>query len=125
MDDLANRLFEKYAEEGEELSDEWLEDFFEKSLRGHPYWTDIEWEHQTDSNNFQSGDEAEFIYRFGDPDISAFWVQSSTGGLLGPFPDHDSAARALGYESYNQLPEETNPYDDEDDCEEEACDEEE
>ncbi|MDA9337468.1 hypothetical protein N9Q98_00015 [bacterium] len=92
-DSLLRRHHELFAEE-EPFTDDWAIDYFEK----YSDRLDIEHSGETDSGNFSSGDEVEYIYSQRHEDEVFYWIATSSGGPQGPFPEIDAAISALGYD---------------------------
>jgi hypothetical protein len=112
-DDFRRIFFERYAEQDETLDEGWFEAFFEEAFRsGHPAEMDIEWDNETDSGNFASGDESERIFSFSDEELVTYWTQSSFNGVQGPFEKYDEAVEALGYDSASFPPPPPEPEED-------------
>ncbi|MDF1853582.1 MAG: hypothetical protein P1U85_22290 [Verrucomicrobiales bacterium] len=91
---LLRRHHELFAEDGEPFSEDWAIDYFEK----YSDRLDIEHSGETDSGNFASGDEAEYIYSQRHEDERFYWIVTSTGGPQGPFSELNAAISALGYD---------------------------
>jgi hypothetical protein len=98
-DEFRTAFFERYREDGDTCDDEWFDAFFEQALEnGHPVDMDIEWENESDSGNFASGDESETLFSFTDSGFTCYWTQSTFSGSQGPFEKYDEAVLALGYD---------------------------
>ena len=92
-------MFDRYSEEGDAFDDDWFEAFFDRAREdSEPVMLFIEWDNETDSGNYSSGDEAETIWLLSDDGFRAFWAESTSRGVQGPFPEVEDAARALGYD---------------------------
>ncbi len=115
-DEFRRFFFDCYAADDDGFDDEWFEAFFENAYsNGDPAWIDIDWDNETNSGNFASGDEEEMLYLFSDEGFVAYWTRSTFNGLQGPFETYDEAVVALGYDpaSFPSDP----PESDEDDLE--------
>lgn len=93
-DTLLRRHHELFAEDDEPFTDDWAIDYFEK----YSEQLDIEYSGETDSANFSSGDDAEYIFSESVDGETFYWIATSTGGPQGPFANPDGAISALGYD---------------------------
>jgi hypothetical protein len=109
---FSERVWKAYAGNDEKPTGGWEEECFEE----YEGSADLIWAHTTDSGNFASGDESEKIWELAEL-LNSYWTRSTSAGIQGPFETMDEAAKALGYSSFNDLPEE--------DTDDEECDEEE
>ena len=107
-------LFERFAEKGDVCDNDWFETFVKNAREhGDPAWLDIDWQNETDSGNFSSGDESELLLSLSDKNFEAYWTESTFNGIQGPFEHYDEAVKALGYDPASFPPPTPDPWDEE------------
>lgn len=91
---LLRRHHELFAEDDEPFTEDWASNYFDK----YSDRLDIEHSGETVSDNFSSGDNAEYIYSQRHEDEWFYWIATSAGGPQGLFASLDDAIYALGYD---------------------------
>lgn len=115
---LARAIWEIHGDPDEPYDPDWIRHEFCEQALEHD-WILEEWRNETDSGNFACGDESERLFSMHEDGLSAYFIETSSGGFDGPFATYDEAVAALGYDPATFDPSEGMDEDEDEDEEEE------